>query len=64
MRAVASRDDVDAAVRLSLGPRFALWGPLLTEDLVVSKKTVLAVTEYLHQETGDPSFAPVRSCVA
>ena len=24
----------------------------------MSKKTVLAVTEYLHQETGDPSFAP------
>jgi 3-hydroxybutyryl-CoA dehydrogenase len=55
---VASQDDVDAAVRLSLGPRLALWGPLLTEDLVVSKKTVLAVTEYLHHETGDPSFAP------
>ena len=55
---LGSQEDVDAAVRLSLGPRLALWGPLLTEHLVVSKKTVLAVTEYLHQETGDPSFAP------
>ena len=55
---VASRDDVDAAVRLSIGPRLALWGPLLTEDLVVNKKTTLAVIEYLHQQTGDPNFAP------
>ncbi len=54
---LASRDDVDAAVRLSLGPRLALWGPRLTEDLVVNKKTSLAVTEYLHEETGDPNFA-------
>lgn len=54
---LASRDDVDAAVRLSIGPRLALWGPLLTEDLVVHKKTALAVTEYLHQQTGDPNLA-------
>jgi 3-hydroxybutyryl-CoA dehydrogenase len=53
----ASRDDVDAAVRLSLGPRLALWGPLLTEDLVASKKTAVAVTEYLHKQTGDPNYA-------
>src|SRR4029078_5682732 len=55
---LASRDDLDTAVRLSLGPRLALWGPLLTEDLVVNKKTSLAVTEYLHDQTGDPNFAP------
>jgi 3-hydroxybutyryl-CoA dehydrogenase len=54
---LATRDDVDTAVRLSLGPRLALWGPLLTEDLVVNKKTSLAVTEYLHQQTGDPNYA-------
>lgn len=54
---LASRDDVDTAVRLSLGPRLALWGPLLTEDLVVNKKTSLAVTEYLYEQTGDPNFA-------
>jgi 3-hydroxybutyryl-CoA dehydrogenase len=54
---LASREDVDNAVRLSLGPRLALWGPLLTEDLVVNKKTSLAVTQYLHEQTGDPNFA-------
>jgi len=48
---VASRDDVDKAIRLSLGPRLALWGALLTEDLVVSKKTTAAVWDYLHQAT-------------
>ncbi len=53
---LASRDDVDSAVRFSLGPRLALWGPLLTEDLVVSKKTSLAVADYLHEQTGDPNF--------
>ncbi|MGP0091980.1 MAG: 3-hydroxyacyl-CoA dehydrogenase family protein [Xanthobacteraceae bacterium] len=55
---LATRDDVDAAVRLSLGPRLALWGPLLTEDLVVNKKNTLAVIENLHERTGDPNFAP------
>ncbi|ATG48543.1 hypothetical protein CEW89_13815 [Celeribacter ethanolicus] len=54
---LASRDDIDAAVRLSLGPRLALWGPLLTEDLIVSKKTALAVTESLFHQTGDENYA-------
>lgn len=53
---LASRDDIDAAVRLSLGPRLALWGPLLTEDLIVSKKTALAVTDSLYAQTGDENF--------
>ncbi|MAW85931.1 MAG: hypothetical protein CMJ42_05300 [Phyllobacteriaceae bacterium] len=53
---LASRDDIDAAVRLSLGPRLALWGPLLTEDLIVSKKTALAVTDSLYEQTGDESY--------
>jgi 3-hydroxybutyryl-CoA dehydrogenase len=53
---VASRDDVDRAVKLSLGPRLALWGPLLTEDLVVSKQTVAAVWDYLHDKTGSEKF--------
>ena len=53
---VASRDDVDAMVRLSLGPRLALWGPLLTEDLVVSKQTCAAVWDYLHGKTHDEKF--------
>lgn len=54
---LATPEDVDAAVRLSLGPRLALWGPLLTEDLVVSKKTALSVTEYLREQTGDENYA-------
>jgi 3-hydroxybutyryl-CoA dehydrogenase len=54
---LATRDDVDEAVRLSLGPRLALWGPLLTEDLVVNKNTSWAVTEYLYDQTGDTNFA-------
>jgi 3-hydroxybutyryl-CoA dehydrogenase len=53
---VASRDDIDAMVRLSLGPRLALWGPLLTEDLVVSKKTTADVWDYLEAKTRDEKF--------
>jgi 3-hydroxybutyryl-CoA dehydrogenase len=55
---VASRDDVDTAMRSSIVPRLALWGQLLTEDLVASKKTTVAVMDYLHQQTGDANFAP------
>jgi 3-hydroxybutyryl-CoA dehydrogenase len=53
---VASRDDVDKAYKLSLGPRLALWGPLLTEDLVVSKKTSAAVWDYLYEKTHQEKF--------
>src|SRR5438477_9933767 len=53
---VASRDDVDKTVKLSLGPRLALWGPLLTEDLVVSKKTSADVWDYLQNKTGSEKF--------
>ena len=47
----ASRDDVDATMKLSIGPRLALWGPLLTEDLVVSKKTSADIWDYLYRKT-------------
>jgi len=53
---IASRDDVDKAMRLSLGPRLALWGPLLTEDLVVSKKTSAPIWDYLYEQTHDEKF--------
>jgi 3-hydroxybutyryl-CoA dehydrogenase len=53
---IASRDDVDKAVRLSLGPRLALWGPLFTEDLVVSKKTSAPIWDYLYEKTQDKKF--------
>src|SRR5262249_4873816 len=53
---IASRDDLDKAVRLSLGPRLALWGPLLTEDLVVSKQTSAPIWDYLYDKTRDEKF--------
>ena len=54
---IASVEDIDAAVRLSIGPRLALWGPMMQEDLSTSKKTVLAVTEYIHRTTGEAHYA-------
>jgi 3-hydroxybutyryl-CoA dehydrogenase len=53
---VASEQDIDSAIRLSIGPRLALWGPLLTEDLVVNKRTTAAVWEYLHEHLGRDHF--------
>ena len=53
---IASREDVDKAMRQSLGPRLALWGPLLTEDLVVSKKTSAPIWDYLYDKTGEEKF--------
>jgi 3-hydroxybutyryl-CoA dehydrogenase len=55
---LASPEDIDAAVRLSLGPRWALWGALACEDLVASKRTALAVLDYMHRETGREHFEP------
>jgi 3-hydroxybutyryl-CoA dehydrogenase len=55
---LASADDIDAAVRLSLGPRWALWGALACEDLVASKRTALAVLEYMRDRTGREHFEP------
>jgi len=57
---VASVEDVDAAVRLALGPRLALWGPMMQEDLNASKKTVLAVTDYIHRATGEAHYASTK----
>jgi 3-hydroxybutyryl-CoA dehydrogenase len=58
---IASVEDIDAAVRLAIGPRLALWGPLMQEDLAASKKTVVSVGDYLHQSTGEPHFAPTAT---
>ena len=49
---LATPQDIDAAIRLSLGPRWALWGALLCEDLVVNKRTALAVFDYMREQTG------------
>jgi 3-hydroxybutyryl-CoA dehydrogenase len=54
---VSSVGDIDAVVRLAIGPRLALWGPMLQEDMSASKKTVLSVTEYLQRTTGQAQFA-------
>jgi 3-hydroxybutyryl-CoA dehydrogenase len=53
----ATIQDIDLVFRYSLGPRYALWGPFLTDDLVVNKKTVLAVWQYLHEKTGESRYA-------
>jgi len=58
---LATAADIDAAVRLSIGPRLALWGPLLTEDLVVHKKTALAVMAYMEEKTGSAANAPTET---
>ena len=53
---LASAEDVDNAIRLSLGPRWALWGGLACEDLVASKQTAVAMLEYMHAQTGQPQY--------
>ena len=53
---LASAEDVDNAIRLSLGPRWALWGGLACEDLVASKRTAVAMLEYMHAQTGQPQY--------
>ncbi len=58
---LASADDIDTAVRLSLGPRWALWGALACEDLVASKRTALAVLDYMHGQTGREHFEPTET---
>ena len=53
---LASAEDVDNAIRLSLGPRWALWGGLACEDLVASKRTAVAMLDYMHAQTGQPQY--------
>jgi 3-hydroxybutyryl-CoA dehydrogenase len=55
---LATVEDVDTAVRLALGPRWALWGALACEDLIVSKRTMLALLEYMHEQTGQAHYQP------
>lgn len=55
---IATAEQVDEAMRLCIGPRLALWGPLRTEDLVVNKRTTLAALEYLKRETGEERYEP------
>lgn len=55
---LATPEDIDNAMRLSVGPRLALWGPLKTEDVVVNKATMLAGLKYLFKETGEDRYKP------
>lgn len=54
---VASRDDIDAAMKG--GCRFPM-GPLALLDLV-GLDTSVAILDVLHHELGDPNYAPVPS---
>ena len=58
---LATVEDVDTAIRLSLGPRWALWGALACEDMIVSKKTMLALLEYMHGQTGQAHYQPTAT---
>ncbi len=58
---LATAADIDAAIRLSLGPRWALWGALACEDMVASKRTVLSMLEYMREQTGQEHFEPTDS---
>lgn len=56
----ATKEDIDAAVRFAIAPRWALWGPLRTHDLVVNKRTMLHSAGYIYGKTGDPRFRPAK----
>lgn len=58
---LATPGDVDTAIRLSLGPRWALWGALACEDLIVSKRTMLAMLEYMLDRTGQQQYRATNS---
>lgn len=59
-KGLASPEDIDNAMRLSVGPRLALWGVLKTEDVVVSKATELAGLKYMLEETGEERYRPTE----
>lgn len=57
---IATAQDVDAAIRIGLGSRLAIFGPLECNDLFVTKDTTLKLLEYLYTETGEDKFRPSR----
>jgi 3-hydroxybutyryl-CoA dehydrogenase len=59
-KGIASAEDVDNAIRLAVGSRLALFGPLKLNDLFVTKRTTLATMRYIHAKTGHPKFRPPR----
>lgn len=57
-RRVASAEDVDNAVRMALGMRLAVFGPLKLNDLFSRKRSTLATMRYIYAKTGHPKFRP------
>ena len=57
-KGVASALDVDAAIRIALGSRLAIFGPLCCNDIFVTKRTSLNLLAYLYAETGQDKFKP------
>jgi 3-hydroxybutyryl-CoA dehydrogenase len=58
---VASAETIDDAVRLGFAPRFALYGPLLSNDLTGKKSTTLAVTGNIYERLGREQFMPPKA---
>ena len=54
----ASVEDIDNAMRLGIGIRYALWGPLKCSDFFGNKRQALTIFEYLKKETGSDRFCP------
>jgi 3-hydroxybutyryl-CoA dehydrogenase len=57
-RGIATAADVDAAVRIALGSRLSIFGPLCCNDIFVTKRTSLNLFVYLHGATGEDKFRP------
>ncbi|MEE9399650.1 MAG: 3-hydroxyacyl-CoA dehydrogenase family protein [Dehalococcoidales bacterium] len=53
---VATAEDIDNAMRLSLGPRLPFFGPLKIEDIVATKKTIVGAYEYMYKATGSDRY--------
>ena len=53
---VATAEDIDNAMRVSLGVRLPFFGPLKIEDIIVTKKTMVGVYEYLYKMTGSERY--------
>jgi 3-hydroxybutyryl-CoA dehydrogenase len=58
---VSTAEEIDDAVRLGFAPRFAIYGPLLANDLTGKKSNTLAVTRNLYERLGRPQFKPPRA---
>jgi len=53
---VATAEDIDTAVRMSLGLRLPFFGPLKIEDILATKKTWVGAYEYMYKVTGSDKY--------